>query len=148
MHIFSHNFLTQMAVNPVFGNLKADTLTTGNGTYVHSLLSIFSHLGLVGAALFSAYLGSLYNSFKKTKLFAGPGFYHDSECGVFRLILISIVLSFALLATFFTWLPLWFAIGLFFPPLVVQKSHLPRAVRYRDDVALTPGHLRAANFVV
>jgi hypothetical protein len=123
--LLTNNFLTQLAINPMFGNLNADSLTTGKGTYAHSLISILSHLGIVGALLFSAYLAALCKELRRANRYTAR-IYGDIEVGVFRIIIISILLLFSLLATFFTWMPLWFAFGLLCPPLLIQGSKVSR----------------------
>lgn len=119
--ILTGNFLTQVAVNPIFGNLRADELTTGGGSYAHSLVSILSHLGLTGVLLFSAYLSALYRELKDANV-RNVASYKDTDLGTFRLGIILILLTFSLIATFFTWMPLWFAFGILFPAVVIRNS--------------------------
>lgn len=53
-------YMEQLAYSPIMGNMAVDRLTTGTGTYAHSLpLSLASHVGFVGAILFAAYLLSV-----------------------------------------------------------------------------------------
>jgi len=118
LDILSRNFATQFNYAPIFGNLRADTLTTGVGTYSHSLLSLCSHLGLVGTALFVAYLVSLYREVLRPRT-GLPLFYTGVEFALFRAMIIVGLLGYGLIGTFFTWMPLWFALGLLFPPIVM-----------------------------
>ena len=120
LRLLSDNFLTQFAVNPLFGNLRAHDLTTGEGSYAHSLISLLSHLGLVGTALFAGYQVSLYQGMNRVNSYKGEWFT-NIDLGVLRIILMGILLSFALIATYFTWMPLWFAFGLLFPPLTLRN---------------------------
>ncbi len=124
IEILKSDFLTQWAYSPIFGNVAVDDLTTGRGTYAHSLLSVLTHLGLVGTVLLLAYFASLYAELRRPPgLFSGfPPLYRDPELGQLRLILAVIFVVFALLATFFTWLPLWAAFGFLFPPLVLRRA--------------------------
>lgn len=120
IHILRDNFATQLAVNPVFGNLLADSLTIGTGSYAHSLLSMLSHMGLVGTSLFVAYLATLYRELKRPRAGSFP-FYSDAEFAMFRVLMFAGLVVFALVGTFFTWMPLWFALGLLFPPCLLQR---------------------------
>jgi hypothetical protein len=123
MDMLSNNFLTQFAYNPAFGDLNVDSLTTGKGTYAHSLVSVFSHLGIVGAVLFGAYLWSLYKELRRC---GGnlQAYYSYTDVSLFRIIAIGIVLGLSLAGTFFTWMPLWFTLGLLFSPLAFRNVGL------------------------
>jgi hypothetical protein len=121
--LLSSNFLTQLAVNPIFGDLEADDLTTGQGTYAHSLISLLSHLGIVGALLFSVYLFVLYTELKKLNRFSGS-MDDDIEIGVYKVIMLGLLLCFALVSAFFTWMPLWFGLGLLCPAFVVRPRRV------------------------
>lgn len=119
--LLRHNFLDQFAINPVLGHLKADTLTTGSGTYAHSLISLLSHMGVVGTMLFLAYVATLYRELGRSRA-GGSLFYTGPEFAVFRLVMIAGLLGFAVIGAFFTWMPLWFALGLLFPPIVFRSA--------------------------
>lgn len=121
LRMLSNNFLQQWAYNPFLGNLRADELTTGEGTYAHSIISVFSHLGIVGGILLLAYLVSLYENLARARLNAKV-FYDDVDAGVFRIVLLSTILGISAIATFFTWMPLWYTLGLLFPPIVVHST--------------------------
>ncbi len=122
LRILSSDFLTQFAYSPLFGNLLVDELTTGEGTYSHSLVSLLSHMGVIGTALFVAYVVSVYRDIGRSGGMFGS-YFSDMDIGVLRMMLVTIALVFALAATFFTWMPLWFALGLLCPPIRVE-SHL------------------------
>ena len=108
----------------MFGNLTADALTTGPGTYAHSLLSVFSHLGLVGAALFTMYLVALYREIMLPPI-GLPSFYSGAKYPLFRAMILGGLIGYGLIGTFFTWMPLWFALGLLFPPLISRPATRP-----------------------
>jgi MFS family permease len=117
--IFRNNFITHLSYNPLLGNMRVDLLTTGEGTYVHSLLSLLTHLGVVGFALFMLFLRSLYLKI------ARPGRPMVGEVeksyALFRLFALGTVLLAALFSAFFVWTPLWFCIGMFaFGPTLRQ----------------------------
>ncbi|MFW5983342.1 MAG: hypothetical protein ACOCQ4_02485, partial [bacterium] len=65
MDILTNNFLTHFAYNPFFGNAQVEIETTGGGTYVHSLLSILTHTGIVGLIFFMVFLFAIYNDITK-----------------------------------------------------------------------------------
>lgn len=116
--LLSRDFLTQFAYDPIFGNLKADVLTTGPGTYAHSLISLLSHVGIVGALLFATYIAVAFRDQVRANLSAAA-FYGSVDLNVFRFVAVSVIMGFSLIGTFFTWMPLWFSLGLLFPPVVV-----------------------------
>ena len=41
--ILQRNYIEQLSYNPIFGHTQVDVITTGEGSYAHSLISIFSH---------------------------------------------------------------------------------------------------------
>lgn len=107
--LLERNFIDQFAYNPIVGNTIVDELTSGAGTYAHSLLSIFSHLGVVGAFLFFCFIKHYYQEIK----IEGKQMPKvvDKKLRFVRLSLMSAVLIFATLTAFYTWWPLWFAFG-------------------------------------
>lgn len=111
--IFKNNFVDQFAYNPIFGNIEVQIATTGeDGTYVHSLLSILTHLGLVGFLIFLALLTAIYFELIGTSS-TGESYYDNRPLAFFRLMVLAAVIVFALVSAFFTWMPLWFSVGLF-----------------------------------
>jgi len=121
MDILSRSFATQFNYAPVFGNLRADDLTVGAGKYPHSLLSLLSHLGLVGAVLFTLYLIAVYREVKRPGS-GSPLFYTAAEYALFRSVILAGLVGYSLIGTFFTWMPLWFALGLLFPPVIMHRA--------------------------
>lgn len=125
LDILESDYLQQLNYAPVFGNMAVDRLTTGVGSYAHSLpLSLLTHLGLVGFALFVLFLWMRLRELR----------HGDSWCGVtmggaqrqknFQLFIFFILLAVILVATltaFFVWMPLWFALGLFAPPVIFRR---------------------------
>lgn len=111
LRLLQDNFLTQWAYSPIFGHTQVDALTTGKGSYPHSLISILTHLGLVGAILFIIMITFIYRDiYSKSKVRANH--YHDKSFALFRLFIMTAVLLFALMTTFYNWMPLWFTVGL------------------------------------
>jgi hypothetical protein len=129
--IFRNYAAAQFFYNPVFGNTLVDSLTSGEGTYVHSIpVSVQTHLGVVGLIIF---LILNYKIFKKIKIEinqravdGNPKFlyYYFSYLGIV------IVLVAGTVSAFFNWMPYWFALG-FWGGLILknnsygQPSHLP-----------------------
>jgi hypothetical protein len=109
--ILQKNYVEQLSYNPIFGHTQADALTTGEGSYAHSLISIFSHLGLIGGILFSFLLLFMYREIARS--YMNYSLYDSPKFRLFRLFSLGLVLLYALLTAFITWMPLWFAIGAF-----------------------------------
>jgi hypothetical protein len=122
LRILSTDFLTQFAYSPMFGNLLADERTTGGGTYAHSLISLLSHVGVIGTFLFALYFVAVFRDIGRVSGMFGS-YFNNLDIGVLRIMLLVIVALFALAATFFTWMPLWFTLGLVCPPILLQ-NHL------------------------
>jgi hypothetical protein len=112
IEILTSNFEVHFAYSPVFGNAMVDTITTGEGSYVHSLLSILTHLGIVGAILFALFVTSMFKEFGTSRNTLTPPFptYHAYK--LLRVLCLLMVLFLALISTFFTWAPLWFSFGM------------------------------------
>lgn len=128
LELLRSNFMIQFAYNPIFGNLRADVLTTGQGTYAHSLISMLSHLGIVGTMLFAAYIVAIY---KESKRLPGTlcALQSNVDLGLFKIVIWSVVVVYAIVGTYFTWTPLWFTLGCLFSPLVMRRVGLVRGAR-------------------
>lgn len=136
LDILQRNFVAQFAYSPLFGNIDVDSRTTGQGSYAHSLVSILSHLGIVGASLFAAYIVAVYKESRRLPANAAL-FYGDLDLGMLRLILVIMILGYCLVGTFFTWLPLWFCLGLLYPPMRLRMTlKRPRQYRRAPSMAL------------
>lgn len=107
--------LPELAVNPIFGDLSADQIVTGErGLYIHSLISVQSHLGLVGSILL---LGYLFN--RTLRIVRGP---------VSQVLAISsvVIVLMAFLTSFFTWPVFWFIVGALYMPASAVRFDPPR----------------------
>jgi hypothetical protein len=135
--ILQSNFITHFAYNPWLGDLRVDELTTGEGTYAHSLISLFSHLGIVGGLLFALYLVAIFREARRPSPSALP-FYGSPDLGLFKLVIMAGVIGFACIATFFRWLPLWACLGFFYGPFVLRQPQVLR-VRYEARDRRTVG---------
>lgn len=129
------NFMIHFSYNPLFGNLAVDRLTTGVGSYAHSIISMVSHLGIFGSLLFAIYLIQLYREFNFFN-YSPNIFDYDFEVNLFKILAIVIIFGFACIGTFFTWMPLWFGLGLLFPPLIVYKSPNRKKSSYKRTYLL------------
>ncbi|PCD87714.1 hypothetical protein [Vibrio mediterranei] len=116
--LFVNNFATHLDYNPVFGSFIVEKLTTGEGTYVHSFLSIFTHLGLVGGGLIlSAFVMALSKLYRSSNC-SYTSYMNDIYMKNFRLATFYFVFILSLISAFFAWMPLWFTVGyLLIPPV-------------------------------
>lgn len=126
--ILETDYLAQLEYEPAVGNMDVDTLTTGTGTYAHSLpLSLLSHLGIVGFSLFVLFLALRLRELRKFNSWCGTIVGLEERQRNFQLFLFCILLAVVLIATveaFFVWLPLWFALGLLAPPLTFSQGKI------------------------
>lgn len=122
VEFFRNNFITHFAYNPIFGNMKVDDRTTGSGTYVHSLFSLLSHLGIFGFILFLSFLFQSYRELVRFKP-TTEELYYDNSFGFYRMLCIGATLFMASISAFFTWMPLWFALGIFTPSCIIKVRH-------------------------
>ncbi|MBL8342010.1 MAG: hypothetical protein JNL30_11120 [Rubrivivax sp.] len=90
----------QFSLSPLLGDLAAEYRSCGDGHYLHSLLSVQTHLGLPGTALFVA-------------VFARMAWFAATQTR-YRLLWLPLgtVLGVGLISAYFTWMPVWFVIGL------------------------------------
>lgn len=92
----------QLLVNPLFGDLGAEIITGSPGNYIHSLLSIQTHTGVVGSILLLGFLVSRIITLVRFR----------RHLDFVTLAFVGVTIGAASIATFFTWLPFWFAAGL------------------------------------
>ncbi len=102
-NILVDNFWSQFSVSPLFGNLSVHKYFDKDGTYVHSLLSVVTHLGIIGMSLF---LVLLYFSYRYAFLSAKNG----SKYSFLLVIYLSIFIIICTITSFYTWVPLWISI--------------------------------------
>ncbi|WP_415886965.1 hypothetical protein ACMXYO_02925 [Neptuniibacter sp. QD37_6] len=109
------NFIVHFSFSPLLGNMNVDCLTTGCGSYVHSLpATLLTHTGLIGFFLFVFYLCCAYLERLKDRKCEMKGVLLAARFESFQNVLFfTTVLLLGVLATFFTWSILWFALGLF-----------------------------------
>lgn len=113
------NFLIHFDYNPIFGNMAVDALTTGEGTYTHSFIAtLLTHLGIVGFIFFFIYLFVAI----KEKLKSSNNLYVNNLFALYSLIVFAGIFAIASFGTFITWIPLWFLLGLIFPPIKFKNG--------------------------
>ncbi|MDA9657572.1 hypothetical protein N9T71_02455 [Alphaproteobacteria bacterium] len=113
IEIFLKNFMSHFLVNPFFGNMHADALTTGDGTHIHSFLSIIPHLGILGLILFIIFMYEIYMDIKRNSISQNYFSFDIYSYQLFRFLILILLLGLCTAITFFTWPPLWFSLGLF-----------------------------------
>ncbi len=99
LQILLESGLQQLAVNPLTGDLAADEIVGHPNGYIHSILSVQSHLGIIGSILLFCFLTE-----RLIKL------YRSNGNAVLKVVTPPIMLM-ALIGTFFIWMPLWFLVG-------------------------------------
>jgi len=122
------NFLVHLEYAPLFGNFFVDRLTTGGGSYAHSLLAILPHLGVTGAAVFCAMSVAVGNQLWSAWC-AARGRPHEQRFAMLSIVIMAWATVFLLLTAFFTSALLWLPLGLFAPAvqLVRRLPQLDRA---------------------
>lgn len=114
------NFFVHFGFNPIFGNMSVDKLTTGEGSYVHSfVLSLLTHLGIIGFILFFTYLFIAIKEVFNNK----NNFYVNNLLLLYKLVVFAGIFAIATVSVFITWVPLWFLLGFFFPPITLRKNN-------------------------
>jgi hypothetical protein len=111
--LFSDNFVTHFQFSPFFGNTQVEMLTTGQGTYVHSILSVITHLGIFGGLVFLALMASIYFEISGSYISKFQSMFSNQGYGLFRFLSLLAVFVMGAFSAFYTWMPWWFAVGLF-----------------------------------
>lgn len=124
--ILLSNTIVQFDVAPLIGNMYADGLSTGSGSYVHSLpVFLITHTGLLGLTLFSIFMIEHLKSISKSLILAYRNilvvpkgcrqrgqYIVQLVYGQIGLSVLLFVLAMAIVGTSLSWGFLWFAIGL------------------------------------
>lgn len=102
LEILHNNFMIQFNLSPIFGNMCAEVVTTGIGSYPHSVLfSLLTKLGVIGLLLFTILFFSLLTVRRSM-----------NRAETFSVITLIGLIGYGIIATIFSWAVLWFAIGL------------------------------------
>lgn len=102
MELIQNYGIDQIMVSPLFGDLSSDRIVTGRkGDYLHSsILSIQTHLGIIGTILFLLFIITRIREIAKEKV------YKIENQIAFILLFVTII------STFFTNSFFWYSIGL------------------------------------
>lgn len=116
--ILQENLLIHLTYNPVFGNMLVDHLTTGKGTFVHSLiLSVQTHLGIFGSIFFFLILkfnfSFIMNAYNRIYFNVNSNKYLSNSIKIYSVVLLMFIIISGSFSTFYTWAPFWFSLGLF-----------------------------------
>lgn len=115
------NFYTQFYTSPFLGNMQADALTTGDGTYVHNFfLSMLTHTGLLGTFIFILFVISAIKEY----IHSNRVNIYDNGIAVYKVLLFLGILAVAVVGTFITWIPIWFLIGFLFKPVKIIRCEV------------------------
>ena len=104
INIFLDTGIDQLSINPLFGNLGAEHIVGSSGDYIHSIISVQSHLGIIGSLFLLGYL--IHRLFR---------IYAIEGRSVLKMITPPI-LFISIIGTFFTWFGFWFLMGALFAP--------------------------------
>lgn len=109
------NFAIHFSNSPLLGNMAVDCLTTGCGSYVHSLpASLLTHTGIIGFLLFFIFLFLNFNErFSRRILSYRGALLSLNVSNIFAFANMLFIILIASLANFLTWSVLWFSLGLF-----------------------------------
>lgn len=100
--IFEEIGLTHLGYAPLMGNLGVEHFFGSPGGYLHSILSVQSHLGIIGSILIFSFI--FLSSYKL--------YFRSSNTTLKALYFPIIFMSF--IGVFFTWTVLWFLIGMIY----------------------------------
>lgn len=130
--IIQENFITHISYNPIFGDFEVDRKTTG-GFYIHSfIISIQTHLGLIGLIFILLILFFMWNSLRYSKNILVCDYVYDVSLKklfrIYLLILLVIFFVFSSLTTFLTWMPIWMLFGLISSPIFIQESKIKKSL--------------------
>lgn len=120
----------QLRYDPVFGDLRVDALTVGSGRYVHSLVAVQTHAGIVGSVLVLMIVSASLRFVPKSPSAA----MFDSVYRQYGRAIMVCFIAWSIGSAFFNWLPLWLSIGLF--GVRVVSVHSPQ----RPIHVSTPEH--------
>ena len=109
LEIFRNNFIEHFTYSPIFGNAQVDALTTGEGSYVHSLLSILTHHGFVGFSLFVIFLAQMFIEMVRKQ--DNISLYTNREFVLFRFLVLGFMILFVTMTSYYTCMSFWFSIG-------------------------------------
>lgn len=109
-------FIIHFEFAPFFGNMNVDCLTTGCGTYVHSvLLKTLTHTGLLGFVLLLLYFQcAIKELFKSSRSINQHSLFEFNIVILGSFFIFLAVFLIGNIGTSFVWPVLWFSMGLYF----------------------------------
>jgi hypothetical protein len=108
MNILRDLFITHINHAPLFGDMFVHEVM--NTRYIHSLLRIIPSLGITGALFFSLVIFFVYRDIYLCSKYTSR---KSINYQIFRLVMITYILLGAIIMAGYSWIPLWFIIGLF-----------------------------------
>lgn len=119
------NFAIHFKYSPFFGHMNVDCLTTGCGSYVHSVFaSLLTHTGLLGFLLFVSYLLlATKEVFRVNASLQGAIFITTNIYKLFTVLFFLAIIVIATIGTFHTWGVMWFAFGLILTAFKFKGSY-------------------------
>ena len=108
MDILKNVFILHLNNAPLFGDMFVHEIL--NTRYIHSLIRILPSIGITGALFFFFIIFLVYRDIKVCSKMTYRGSFNYQ---VFRLVMVAYILLGAMLMAGYSWIPLWFIIGLF-----------------------------------
>ncbi len=121
MTIIQESFVSQFSYAPIVGNMDVHTIL--DVEYVHSLLALFTHLGVTGVLFFSMMIFYIYKDIKNHSVLNN---FVNFDYQILRFLMMTHILIMALTMAFITWMPLWYIIGLFAASLISKQPNCIR----------------------
>ena len=123
--IVSKYFLSQFAVAPFFGNVAAENLVSGEGSYIHSLpLYALTHTGVLGSLLLflSIIMALIEQSDRRGRLCCGSGSsaIEMSSVRFLNAALFMVVFCVGVASSSLLWGGFWFAFGFCLVPFGIR----------------------------
>lgn len=120
---FKDFFIPQFSLNPIVGNMEADTIVSGKGTLMHSfILSMMTHIGIIGVTLFFLYFFYALFEFYKSLLCIRD--YKSFCLKLFIFLLTIFIFIMANISSSLSWNPIWFAFGFCFSSIIYRQKIL------------------------
>lgn len=102
----------------LFGNMQIDTITGTQGNYVHSFLgSVLTHLGITGFIIIITFFILVFKEYLKIISVN----LQDNGFRIYKTLLFCGFFLIANVGVFFTYVPMWFLIGIIFIPITNEK---------------------------
>jgi len=108
MNILRDLFIAHINHAPLFGDMFVHEVM--NTRYIHSLLRIIPSLGITGTLFFSLVIFFVYRDIYLCSKYTSR---KSINYQIFRLVMITYILLGSIIMAGYSWIPLWFIIGLF-----------------------------------